>query len=91
MDENKIDEAWITQMVFGVVKRHSRLSGTIDPDMSLFNDIGMDKLEVLECCMDVEEELSDKMGEPWYITNEICDSIETVGDLIKAAKGSISI
>ena len=91
MADNNIDPEWVEQMVLEVVEKMGGLSSLPDPDMNLYDDLGLDALDVVECCMEVEEELSEKAGFPLYLTDEVCDKIETVGDLIKAAKGAISL
>lgn len=91
MADNNIDPAWVEQMVLEVVEKIGGLSSLPDPDMNLYDDLGLDALDVVECCMEVEEALTEKAGSPLYLTDEVCDKVETVGDLIKAAKGAISL
>lgn len=88
MAENGVDESYIKQMVFEIIKRNSGLLQTPEPDMNLYDDIGMDVLDVVECCMEIEEELGEKTGNPAYITALECDTIKTVGDMLEVAQNA---
>lgn len=58
----------------------------ITRDTNLWDDLSLDSLDMLELIMDVE----DKLGQlpPYHsvsIPEEVCEGIETVGDLVDAA------
>lgn len=58
----------------------------ITRESNLCNDLGLDGLDMVELILDVEAKLSQLP--PYYsvgIPDEVCDGIETVGDLVDAA------
>lgn len=75
--ENRREE--IARIVLEVVQRKVALQSVPQRDMSLFDDIGLDVLDVVDICMDVEE----KVG---VFLDFDEDAIETVGDLIETVQ-----
>lgn len=58
----------------------------ITRDTNLWDDLNFDGLDMVELIMDVEDKLSQLP--PYYsvsIPEDVCDGIETVGDLVDAA------
>ena len=58
----------------------------ITRETNLCDDLGFDCLDMVDLIMDVEDKLS--QFQPYYsvsIPEEVCDGIETVGDLVDAA------
>ena len=80
----------VAEKVIEVVKQ---LSGkeTITPEMRVFEDVGFDHLDLVECIMEMEETLSDMVTYSVFITNEDCDRVDTVDDLIKVSMTALNI
>lgn len=75
--ESRRDE--IARIVLEVVQKSAAMGKVPQRDMSLFDDMGFDVLDVVDICMEVEE----KVGV--YLDFDV-DVIETVGDLIETVQ-----